>query len=141
MQAVTAAQLEAQIPVPAVGAAAAGEIPRVAALEPYLVIRQRCAALGAVYLVQLRQIAVVIMLQPIHEQLHITACLFTAEQRLGQQLLLRRVGGKPLGQRQLAADLGRVQRIIERIVEGLLFGDAQPVNHAFQRQASPSLRG
>ena len=75
------------------------------------------------------------MLQPVHEQLHITACLFTAEQCLGQQLLLRRVGGKSLGQRQLAADLGRVQRIIERIVEGLHLGDAQPVNHAFQRQA------
>ena len=45
MQAVAAAQLKAQIPVPAVGAGCSGKVARVAALEPDLVVLQRRAAL------------------------------------------------------------------------------------------------
>ena len=62
MQAVAAAQLKAQIPVPAVGAGCSGKVARVAALEPDLVVLQRRAALRAVGLIQLRHAAVVVVI-------------------------------------------------------------------------------
>ena len=141
MQTIAAAELEPQVIVPAAWAGCPGEIPGVAALEPDLVILQRRTALGAGGLVQFRHITVVVVLHPVHEELYVAAGLFCAQQGFGQQFFLGRIGGKTLGQRQFAADLGRVERIVQRIVEWLLLWDAQTVHNTFQRQALALLAG
>ena len=110
MQAVAAAELEPQVPRPAVRAGAAGVIARIAALEPYFVGRQRSAALGAVGPGQFGHIAVVVMLHAVHEQPDIPrgGVWLVAQQGFAQQFFLGRVGRQPFSQRQLAADFGRI---------------------------------
>ena len=141
MQAIAAAQLKAQIPVPAVGAGCSGKVARVAALEPDLVVLQRRAALRAVGLIQLGHAAVVVVFHAVHEQPHVAARVLGTEQRLGQQLLLRRIGREALGQRQLAADPCRIERVVQCVVERFFLGDAQAVHNAFQGQALSLLAG
>ena len=62
-------------------------------------------------------------------------------QALAQGLVLGGVGGKPSAQIQQTADIGGVQGIGKRIVEGALHGDAHAGDHAFQRHALALLAG
>ena len=83
------------------------------------------------------------MLHAVHEQPDIprSGVSLVTQQGFAQQFFLGRVGRQPFSQRQLAADFGRIQRIVQRVVERFFLGDAQPINNAFQRQALPFLAG
>ena len=98
-------------------------------------MRQARAALGAENRVEFLGIAVVVVVQAVHEHPDVPRRGVGVQQRFAQLFFLRRVGGQALGQRQFAADLCGVQRVVQRVVERLLFGDAQAVDDAFQRHA------
>ena len=61
------------------------------------------------------------------------------QQGFAQLFFLGRIGGKALGQRQLAADFDRIERVIQRIVKGINLRYAKTIHNAFQRHALPFL--